>query len=177
LVHLYLRISTRIFEKKLETVLTGYSGAGGKLIHEKTRSKKSHDTVPLRLFLGRVVQHFVESCEFAIGGLNIKNLLICDLRTGTPQKFAALRLQNEPKNLWICDLRTFLKSLLAHLCKQQGIRKSVCGQPVDAYGLPFSDMSTGSKLSVNCLHTDVKNICKLQLPGNFCSTLRVADCM
>ncbi len=24
-----------------------YSGAGGKLIHEKTRSKKSRDTVPL----------------------------------------------------------------------------------------------------------------------------------
>jgi hypothetical protein len=26
----------------------GYSGAGGKLIHEKTRSKKSRDTVPLK---------------------------------------------------------------------------------------------------------------------------------
>jgi hypothetical protein len=26
----------------------GYSGAGGKLIHEKTRSNKSRDTVPLR---------------------------------------------------------------------------------------------------------------------------------
>jgi hypothetical protein len=25
----------------------GYSGAGGKLFHEKTRSKKSRDTVPL----------------------------------------------------------------------------------------------------------------------------------
>jgi hypothetical protein len=25
----------------------GYYGAGGKLIHEKTRSKKSRDTVPL----------------------------------------------------------------------------------------------------------------------------------
>jgi hypothetical protein len=25
----------------------GYSGAGGKLIHEKTRSKKSRDTIPL----------------------------------------------------------------------------------------------------------------------------------
>jgi hypothetical protein len=25
----------------------GYSGAGGKLIHEKSRSKKSCDTVPL----------------------------------------------------------------------------------------------------------------------------------
>ncbi len=26
----------------------GYSGAGGKLIHKKTRSKKSRDTVPLK---------------------------------------------------------------------------------------------------------------------------------
>jgi hypothetical protein len=33
-------------------VLMGYSGAGGKLIHKKTRSKKSRDTVPLNnLFL------------------------------------------------------------------------------------------------------------------------------
>ncbi len=31
----------------------GYSGAGGKLIHKKTRSKKSRDTVPL-------------SCKFSI---------------------------------------------------------------------------------------------------------------
>ncbi len=28
----------------------GHSGAGWKLIHKKTRSKKSHDTVPLRSF-------------------------------------------------------------------------------------------------------------------------------
>ncbi len=27
----------------------GYSGAGGKLIHKKTRSKKSRDTVPLNI--------------------------------------------------------------------------------------------------------------------------------
>ncbi len=27
----------------------GYSGAGGKLIHEKTRSKKFRDTVPLKV--------------------------------------------------------------------------------------------------------------------------------
>ncbi len=45
-VHLDLRISLRIFNK---TVLMGYSGARGKLIHEKTRSKKSRDTVPLIL--------------------------------------------------------------------------------------------------------------------------------
>jgi hypothetical protein len=37
----------REFSKKFETVLTGYSGVGGKLIHKTTRSKKSRDTVPL----------------------------------------------------------------------------------------------------------------------------------
>ncbi len=41
----------REFSKKFETVLMGYPGAGGKLVHEKkTRSKKSRDTVPLRAF-------------------------------------------------------------------------------------------------------------------------------
>jgi hypothetical protein len=40
----------REFSKKFETVLMQYSGAGGKLIHQKkNRSKKSRDTVPLRL--------------------------------------------------------------------------------------------------------------------------------
>jgi hypothetical protein len=29
----------------------GYSGAGGKLIHKKTRSKKSRDSVPLIGFI------------------------------------------------------------------------------------------------------------------------------
>ncbi len=38
----------REFPKKFETVLMGYSGAGGKLIHKKTRSKKSRDIVPLK---------------------------------------------------------------------------------------------------------------------------------
>jgi hypothetical protein len=33
--------------KKFERALMVYSGAWGKLIHEKTRSKKSRDTVPL----------------------------------------------------------------------------------------------------------------------------------
>ncbi len=37
----------REFLKKFETVLMEYSGAGGKLILKRTRSKKSHDTVPL----------------------------------------------------------------------------------------------------------------------------------
>jgi hypothetical protein len=39
----------REFSKKFETVLKGYSGAGGKLIHKKTKSKKSRDTVPLNM--------------------------------------------------------------------------------------------------------------------------------
>jgi hypothetical protein len=38
--------------KKFETVLMGYSGAGGKLIHAKARSKKSCDTVPLKPLSG-----------------------------------------------------------------------------------------------------------------------------
>ncbi len=37
----------REFSKKFKTVLMWYSGAGGKLIHEKTGSKKSRDTVAL----------------------------------------------------------------------------------------------------------------------------------
>jgi hypothetical protein len=47
LVHLELRISPRIFEK-FETDLMVYSGAWGKLIHEKTRSRKSRDTAPFK---------------------------------------------------------------------------------------------------------------------------------
>jgi hypothetical protein len=38
------------FSKKFETVLKGYLGAGDKLIHEKSRSKKTRDIVPLRQF-------------------------------------------------------------------------------------------------------------------------------
>ncbi len=38
----------RDFWKKFEMVLMGYSGAGGKLIHKKNRSKKSRDTVPFK---------------------------------------------------------------------------------------------------------------------------------
>jgi hypothetical protein len=44
-VHLDL---CREFSKKFEFVLLGYSGAGGKLINEKTSSKNTRDTVPLR---------------------------------------------------------------------------------------------------------------------------------
>ncbi len=44
--HLDLQISPRIFEK-IRNALMLFSGAWGKMIHEKTRSKKSLDTVPL----------------------------------------------------------------------------------------------------------------------------------
>jgi hypothetical protein len=37
----------REFSKKFETALMIYSGDWGKLIHEKTRIRKSRDTVPL----------------------------------------------------------------------------------------------------------------------------------
>ncbi len=50
----------REFWKKIEAVLIGYSGAGGKLIHEKTRSQKSRYTVPLRMKIKTV-----ESVEYA----------------------------------------------------------------------------------------------------------------
>jgi hypothetical protein len=36
----------------------GYSGAGGKPIHEKNRSKKSRDTVPLRVIYDFVKKIF-----------------------------------------------------------------------------------------------------------------------
>ncbi len=57
------------FSKKIETVLTvyRYSGAWGKMIHEKTWSKKSRDTVPLKdkfLYLIREIGDF--SCRFTI---------------------------------------------------------------------------------------------------------------
>jgi hypothetical protein len=39
-VHLKLQISPRIFKKNFETVLVGYSGAGGKVIHEKNLNSK-----------------------------------------------------------------------------------------------------------------------------------------
>jgi hypothetical protein len=37
----------REFSKKFEMAVMVYSDAWGKLIHEKNRSRKSHDTVPL----------------------------------------------------------------------------------------------------------------------------------
>jgi hypothetical protein len=44
-----------------------------------------------------------EICGCAICGLIITNMRICDLRTGTPQKFADLHLRNEPKSLRFYD--------------------------------------------------------------------------
>ncbi len=48
-------LELREFVKKFETTLMAYSGAWGKLIHEKTRSRKSRDTVPLKGKLPRPV--------------------------------------------------------------------------------------------------------------------------
>jgi hypothetical protein len=44
--NLELQISPRIFEKMRKALIV-HSGAWGKLIHVKTRSRKSRDTVPL----------------------------------------------------------------------------------------------------------------------------------
>ncbi len=41
----------REFSKKIETVLMGHSGAGGKLIHKNNQKQKSRDTVPLNALL------------------------------------------------------------------------------------------------------------------------------
>ncbi len=38
----------------------GYSGAGGKLIHKKTRSKKSRDTVPLKRQIAHSEYTYIE---------------------------------------------------------------------------------------------------------------------
>ena len=50
-------------------VLMGYSGAGGKLIYEKTRSKKSRDTVPLKVVFVRFNKIFL-----IVVGNSAKNL-------------------------------------------------------------------------------------------------------
>ncbi len=58
-------------------------------------------------------------CGFATCRVIITNLRICDLRTGTPQKFAYLRLRNEPKNLLVCTqlaLYGVWSSCLPKLC-------------------------------------------------------------
>jgi hypothetical protein len=51
-VHLEMRISPRIFERKNETTLIGYSGAWGKLIHEKNLKWEISWHFPLRLVYG-----------------------------------------------------------------------------------------------------------------------------
>ncbi len=51
----------------------------------------------------------MEICGSAICGLIITNLRICDVRTGTPQKFADLRLYSKHKNLGICGLTKKIK--------------------------------------------------------------------
>ncbi len=51
----------------------GYSGAGGKLIHKKTRSKKSRDTVPLmadlllHILLHRLTYDAVKTMQLLTG--------------------------------------------------------------------------------------------------------------
>jgi hypothetical protein len=68
----------RKLSKKFETVLTGYSGAGGNWFMKKTRSKKSRDTVPLNsltiycmyfsLFIAYFLQfHFNARSAFSSG--------------------------------------------------------------------------------------------------------------
>jgi hypothetical protein len=52
----------REFSKKLETALIVYSGAWGKLIHEKNQKQKSRDTVPLskqKALVERLLHHFL----------------------------------------------------------------------------------------------------------------------
>jgi hypothetical protein len=44
-----------------------------------------------------------EICGFAVCGLIMTNLRICDLRNDTSQTFVDLRLRNEPKKLWITN--------------------------------------------------------------------------
>ncbi len=64
-------------------------------------NKESLHTRLLRLFLDRVVQYFVKTCDLRINHkdflindkdfrINHKNLRICNLRTGTPKEFADL---------------------------------------------------------------------------------------
>ncbi len=61
----------REFSKKFETALMIYSRAWRKLIHEKTRSRKSRDNIPLTYVLRKVTlgpeilvyQHILEAEE------------------------------------------------------------------------------------------------------------------
>ncbi len=83
-----------------------------------------------------------EICEFAICGLIITFLQICNLQTSTPQEFADVRLQNEPKNLRICDMRTNRKNLRAHLWWESvpgDWRSALHGIPLHLYFVYGSD--------------------------------------
>jgi hypothetical protein len=51
------------FSKTFETVLMGYSGAGGKLIHEKYQKQKSRDTVPLNKGLKLAHIPYILACK------------------------------------------------------------------------------------------------------------------
>jgi hypothetical protein len=91
-VHIELRIFPGILEKKFETALMVYSGIWGKLIHEKNRSRKSRDIVPLTFvsfsFLTWLAGHFTcvnlfpphlsiyLSFEFSLSCLPVYQLLI-----------------------------------------------------------------------------------------------------
>ncbi len=57
--NLELRVSLRIFEKNRNE----YSGAWGKLIHEKTSSRKSRDTVPLTSLTVARLNHMASAAK------------------------------------------------------------------------------------------------------------------
>jgi hypothetical protein len=65
--HLDLQISPRIFEK-IRNALMLFSGTWGKMIHEKTLSKKSLDTVPLMATL------------YLLEGIGSFSTLLCTLQ-------------------------------------------------------------------------------------------------
>jgi hypothetical protein len=62
-VHLELRIFPQIF-KKFDTALIVNSGAWGNLIHEKTRSRKSRDTVPFSAGLGITTLYLIRGASY-----------------------------------------------------------------------------------------------------------------
>jgi hypothetical protein len=52
----------REFSKKFETVLMGYSGSGGQLIHEKNQKQKFRGNVPLS-------SHKIEMLSLRVSGI------------------------------------------------------------------------------------------------------------
>ncbi len=65
----------RKFSKKFETVLLGYSGAGGKLIHEKNQRQKSRDC-PFSCFVQLVPKRSVSTSKLDDTILSSKDLLL-----------------------------------------------------------------------------------------------------